>query len=62
MSCHYGGIQHFVGTKKNRPGNAEAVFDVEAWIAYIENDEPQPQVDWAFGFLMTNWAPSRSSL
>ena len=28
---------------------------------YIENDEPQPQVVVAFGFLITNWAPSRSS-
>jgi len=25
-------------------------------------DEPQPQVEVAVGFLMTNWAPSRSSL
>ena len=29
---------------------------------YAENDDPQPQVDWAFGFLITNCAPSRSSL
>lgn len=29
---------------------------------YAENDEPQPQVEVAFGFLITNWAPSRSSL
>ena len=27
-----------------------------------EKDEPQPQVDCAFGFLITNCAPSRSSL
>src|SRR5450830_476948 len=27
-----------------------------------EKDEPQPQVEVAVGFLMTNWAPSRSSL
>ncbi len=27
-----------------------------------ENEEPQPQVVVAFGFLITNWAPSRSSL
>lgn len=27
-----------------------------------ENDEPQPQVVVAFGFLITNCAPSRSSL
>ncbi|KOS92330.1 hypothetical protein DM47_2042 [Burkholderia mallei] len=27
-----------------------------------ENDEPQPQVVVAFGFLMTNCAPFRSSL
>ncbi|AJY65977.1 hypothetical protein B7760_00064 [Burkholderia glumae] len=27
-----------------------------------ENDEPQPQVVVAFGFLITNWAPFRSSL
>ena len=26
-----------------------------------ENDEPQPQVDWAFGFLITNCAPSSPS-
>ena len=31
-------------------------------LLYAENDEPQPQVLVAFGFLMTNWAPSRSSL
>ncbi len=27
-----------------------------------ENDEPHPQVVVAFGFLITNWAPLRSSL
>ena len=27
-----------------------------------ENDDPQPQVVVAFGFLITNCAPSRSSL
>lgn len=26
------------------------------------NELPQPQVDVAFGFLMTNWAPSRPSV
>lgn len=27
-----------------------------------ENDEPHPHVVVAFGFLITNWAPLRSSL
>lgn len=27
-----------------------------------EKEEPQPQVDTALGFLMTNWAPSSPSL
>lgn len=31
-------------------------------LLYTENDEPQPQVEEALGFLMTNWAPVRSSL
>src|SRR5450830_1449175 len=31
-------------------------------LGYTEKDEPQPQVEVAVGFLMTNWAPSRSSL
>ncbi len=30
--------------------------------AQTENDEPHPQVVVAFGFLITNWAPLRSSL
>jgi len=30
--------------------------------AHAEKLEPQPQVLVAFGFLMTNWAPCRSSL
>ncbi|KAF1011604.1 MAG: hypothetical protein E5299_01364 [Burkholderia gladioli] len=30
--------------------------------AQTENDEPQPQVVVAFGFLITNCAPFRSSL
>jgi anhydro-N-acetylmuramic acid kinase len=30
--------------------------------AQTENDDPQPQVVVALGFLITNWAPSRSSL
>src|SRR6516225_2195586 len=30
--------------------------------AQTEKLEPQPQVVVAFGFLMTNWAPCRSSL
>lgn len=29
---------------------------------YAENEDPQPQVDCAFGFLITNCAPSKSSL
>jgi hypothetical protein len=29
---------------------------------HMENDEPQPQVEAAAGFLITNCAPSRSSL
>jgi hypothetical protein len=28
---------------------------------YAENDEPQPQVEVAFGFLITNCAPSTFS-
>jgi hypothetical protein len=31
-------------------------------LSQTENDEPQPQVVVAFGFLITNWAPLMSSL
>ena len=34
----------------------------QALAAQTENEEPQPQVVWAFGFLITNCAPSRPSL
>lgn len=37
-------------------------FGVITKISYTENEEPQPQVVAAFGFRMTNWAPSRPSL
>jgi hypothetical protein len=40
---------------------AEAAFFMGAGCAYAENDEPQPQVVVAFGFLITNCAPSRPS-
>ena len=36
-------------------------FFVAGESAYAENDEPQPQVVVAFGFLITNCAPSRPS-
>ena len=39
-----------------RTGSSKPVGD------QTEKDEPQPQVVDAFGFLMTNCAPSRSSL
>lgn len=35
---------------------------VDLSCAQTENDEPHPQVVVAFGFLITNWAPLRSSL
>lgn len=31
-------------------------------LPHAENEEPQPQVEDAFGFLMTNCDPSRPSL
>ena len=40
---------------------AEAAFFMCLDNAYAENDEPQPQVLVAPGFLMTNCAPSRPS-
>ena len=43
--------------KKGRPRRPFLCTDPQT-----ENDEPQPQVVVAFGFLITNCAPSRSSL
>ena len=36
--------------------------NVDSLLCYTENDEPQPQVVWAFGLRMMNCAPCRSSL
>ena len=50
---------------ENRSGRRRVEFAPRRWFSsflYAENDEPQPQVDVAVGFLMTNCAPSRSSL
>ena len=46
---------------KSRP---KAAFgqDADARQHQAEKLEPQPQVLVAFGFLITNWAPCRSSL
>jgi len=45
------------GARRRHPPRAD-----ESGSADQENDDPQPQVLDAFGFLMTNCAPSRSSL
>ena len=36
--------------------------NVDSLLRYTENDDPQPQVVWAFGLRMMNCAPCRSSL
>ena len=38
------------------------VLRILSSVDHTENDEPQPQVVEAFGFLITNWAPLMSSL
>ncbi len=35
---------------------------VDSLLGYTENEDPQPQVVWAFGLRMMNCAPCRSSL
>jgi hypothetical protein len=37
---------------------AETAFLFLRGLDYAENDDPQPQVEVAFGFLITNCAPS----
>lgn len=53
-------------SEPTRDGPANLFWQVCAYIsvvnAYTENDEPQPQVVVAFGFLITNCAPVKSSL
>jgi len=36
-------------------------LSAEATLCYALKELPQPQVVFAFGLRMTNWAPSRSS-
>ena len=45
------------------PCTGEYAVGVEVTLGWnqTENDDPQPQVLFALGFLMTNWAPSRPS-
>jgi len=40
---------------------AGAAFFCLQFETYAENDDPQPQVEVAFGFLITNCAPSTFS-
>ena len=49
-----------LGLVKN--GAAQAPSKIECRTRQAENDEPQPQVVVAFGFLITNCAPSRPSV
>ncbi len=43
-------------------GNHAAAAHLSVQHSYAENEDPQPQVVFAFGLRMTNWAPCRSSL
>ncbi len=43
------------------PTAPAGAVELEAWGLQAENEEPQPQVVVAFGFLITNCAPSRPS-
>ena len=45
------------GNKKD----GQAVFFIDYLPVQAEKEEPHPQVDVAFGFLITNCAPSRPS-
>jgi len=57
------GLRTVRNVVRMKNGAAGAPFSMPRRIAVqAENDEPQPQVVVAFGFLITNCAPSRSSL
>jgi len=53
------GYVSFMNRKRN--GAARAPLAVDGLRRQAENDEPQPQVVVAFGFLITNCAPSSPS-
>ena len=61
------GYWEHVKTDSNPGCTGGALCDQTSWmvggvVPVTENDDPQPQVVVAFGFLITNWAPSMSSL
>jgi hypothetical protein len=49
-------------TKTKTEAEASVLGQTEKIALYTENDDPQPQVLEAFGFLITNCAPSSPSL
>ena len=54
-------LPDFPKRRQQKSADPAALFEC-AKTGQAENDEPQPQVVVAFGFLITNCAPSRSSL
>lgn len=60
-SAHVGGGFAARAVHMQKTGHLAPFFFASACVQ-TENDEPQPQVVVAFGFLMTNCAPFRSSL
>ena len=43
--------------QKNTKGPTGPFVFLDFGIFQVLNDDPQPQVVFAFGFLITNWAP-----